>query len=427
MAVGSVRSRVVFILTLACCILCFALASLAHEPITTKVRFNKEVIRTLQRNCLGCHHPGGIAMSLATYDEARPWAKAIKEEVLEKRMPPWHAVKGFGEFRNAPSLTQRDVDVLVNWIEGGAPKGDDKDLPTDPLFSNDWQLGRPDLVLKPQGETGIAADADEYRSFSLRTNLKEDRWLSSVDLQPGNGSVVHCATIYLVKGEAGAHSPERMVQSSYERSGTAQLQVPPVLSTWMPGQKTISFEDGVAQLLPAGSRIDVRIHYRGAGEATSDLSSVGLYFAKDPQPKQIQLLQVTRPEAVIRSSPEPQQLKTSIAIQSDTEAVAIRPIVHPLVVSIQATAYFPDGAEQVLIWTRGSQFDWKPTYHFKQPVALPKGTRVEVIAYLDNSDDNPRNPNNPPRTLAWSEITPEPLCILLVTSNVAAAGSVSTR
>src|SRR4030095_8702015 len=116
----------------------------AHEPVTTKVRFNKEVIRVLQRSCLGCHRPGGIAMSLATYEEARPWAKAIKEELLEKRMPPWHAVKGYGEFRNAPLLTQRDVDMIVNWVEGGAPKADDKDLPPSPLFSNDWQLGKPD-------------------------------------------------------------------------------------------------------------------------------------------------------------------------------------------------------------------------------------------------------------------------------------------
>src|SRR5712692_336417 len=112
---ASPRLRVsVSLLFIAPCLLPFAFAS-AHEPITTKVRFNKELVRILQRNCLSCHHPGGIAMSLATYDEARPWAKAIKEEVLEKRMPPWRAVKGYGDFRNAPSLTQRDVDLIVNW------------------------------------------------------------------------------------------------------------------------------------------------------------------------------------------------------------------------------------------------------------------------------------------------------------------------
>src|SRR5215216_5600155 len=140
----------------------------AHEPITTKVRFNKELIRIFQRSCLGCHRPGGVAMSLATYEEARPWAKAIKEEILEKRMPPWHAVKGYGEFRNAPPITQREIDLIVNWVEGGAPKGEDKDLPEGPLYSTDWPLGKPDLMLKPEATIDIAPDTDEYRTFKLQ-------------------------------------------------------------------------------------------------------------------------------------------------------------------------------------------------------------------------------------------------------------------
>src|SRR5512143_506952 len=125
---GSWRTGVLaFIMLSSVCTLPFVLRSgSAHEPITTKVRFNKEVIRVLQRSCLGCHRPGGIAMSLATYDEARPWAKAIKEELLEKRVPHWHPMKGYGEFRNSPSLTQQDVDLVVNWVEGGAAKGEDK-------------------------------------------------------------------------------------------------------------------------------------------------------------------------------------------------------------------------------------------------------------------------------------------------------------
>src|ERR1044072_7880395 len=126
-------------------VFCLLPLAFAHEPITTKVRFNKAVVRVFERNCLGCHRPGGVAMSLATYEEARPWAKAIKEEMLEKRMPPWHAVKGYGEFRNAPLITQREIDMIVNWVEGGAPKGDDKDLPAQPLYSNDWSPGKHDL------------------------------------------------------------------------------------------------------------------------------------------------------------------------------------------------------------------------------------------------------------------------------------------
>jgi hypothetical protein len=393
----------------------------AHEPITTKVRFNKEVVRVLQRSCLGCHRPGGIAMSLATYDEARPWAKAIKEELLEKRMPLWHAVKGYGDFRNAPSLTQRDVDIIVNWVEGGAPKGDESDLPPGPLFSTDWQLGKPDLTLKPADVSKIAADADEYRTIVLSTNLKEDRWLRAIDLQPGNGSVVHCAEFYTLKSGDSSATPGKNGASS------TNLGASTVLATWVPGQKQVAFEDGFAQLLPAGSGLAVKIHYRGAGEAGSDLSTVGLYFAKAPPRKLLQEIAITKADAIIPVGAKLYPLKASFTIDTDTEAIAIRPRVHPLVVSLQATAYRPDGSQEVLIWTRRYQFGWEPTYYLRNPAALPKGTRVEVIAYFDNSEDNQKNPNDPPKAVRWSDLSDEPLCAILVANDGTSSGTTSTR
>jgi hypothetical protein len=363
-------------------------ATSAHEPITTKVRFNKEVVRILQRSCLGCHRPGGIAMSLATYEEARPWAKAIKEEMLEKRMPPWRAVKGFGEFRNTPPLAQREIDLIVNWIEGGAPKGDDKDLPAGPLYSDDWRLGQPDLVLKPQTETPVVADADETRTLILATNLKEDRWLTAIDLRPGNGAVVHCAKFYLDGGVC--------------------------IGTWMPGQKIVAMPDGIAHSLAAGARITVKIHHHGAGEETKDASEVGLYFAKTPPRKTLQEIAVTNPDAVIPAGAAMHQVTASFTIQDDTEAIAIRPGVNPLLLSLQATAYRPDGSEEVMIWARGYGFDWQPTYVFKRAVALPKGTRIETIAYFDNTDSNRNNPNDPAKAVHWPDLTADPLCTLIL-------------
>lgn len=379
------RASVVFVL-LAIIVLWFR-GGQAHEPITTKVRFNKEVIRILQRSCLGCHKPGGIAMSLATYEEARPWAKAIKEEILEHRMPPWRAVKGYGEFANAPKLTQREIDLMVNWVEGGAPKGDDKDFPAGPIYSNEWPLGKPDLILKPEVASEIAGDADEYRTLTLDANLKEDRWLAAIDLQPGNGAVVHCATLS-VEGKQ--------------------------IESWVPGEKRVLLPDDVAWPLKAGSRIAVKIHYRGAGEATKDQSAVGLYFAKTPPHKQAHEIAINNANAMIPVGAEIQRVKASFTMQDDAEAIAIRPAVNPLLVSLQTTAYRPDGTEEVLIWTRGYQFDWRQTYYLKRAIALPKDTRVEVIAYFDNSEANPNNPNEPPKAARWSELSPDPLCALVV-------------
>jgi hypothetical protein len=376
---------------------CFLPFASAHEPITTKVRFNKEVVRVFERNCLGCHRPGGVAMSLATYEEARPWAKAIKEEILEKRMPPWHAVKGYGEFRNAPLITQREIDLIVNWVEGGAPKGEDKDLPTEPLYSDDWSLGKPDLVLKPEVAYRIAANGDEQRAITLVTNLKEDRWITAIDLRPGNRAIVRSAKFYLSKDEP-------MMSDGKIQTSDPSL----VLGTWMPGQRIVTLLEGAGRLLPAGSRIVVNIHYRSSDEAAEDRSEVGIYFTKTLPRKLVQEVAVANPDTVIPAGAQFHQVKASFTAQNDFEAVAIRPWVNPLIVSFQATAYRPDGSEEVMIWTRGYGFDWQPTYYFKGAVALPKGTRIEIIAYFDNSDGNRNNPNDPPKQVRWAD----PLCSL---------------
>ncbi|HXU36185.1 MAG TPA: cytochrome c [Blastocatellia bacterium] len=406
------------ILLIAFCLFPFVLSSSAHEPITTKVRFNKELVRILQRNCLTCHHPGGIAFSLATYDEARPWAKAIKEEVLEKRMPPWHAVKGYGDFSNGPTLTQRDIDLIVNWVEGGAPKGEDKDLPSDPLFSNDWQLGKPDLILKPETGTTVAADANETRVVTFPTTLKEDRWLTAVDVLPGNPAVVHCATVFVLTSQETQRPRETMTQVQDDApapvSGVSPVvgNRPAILAKWMPGQKPVAFESGTAQLIPAGTGFAMMIHYRGSGEPAKDLSALGLYFSKTPPHKRVSTVTINDIDGIITASTQPQRIVLSSIAQTNSEAIAILPSTHPSITSLQATAYRPDGTQEVLIWVRGHRSDWQPTYYFRKPVLFPKGTRVEVIAYIDGSYENS---NDFPAVPEWSDVR-NLLCTLLTSS-----------
>ena len=405
-----------------CAAAAFTLCVSAHEPITTKVRFNNEVVRVLQRSCLGCHHSGGIAMSLATYEEARPWAKAIKEEILEKRMPPWPAMKGYGEFRNAPVLTQHEIDLIVNWVEGGAPKGADKEMPSGPLVSDDWPLGKPGLTLKVPDKVEVAADADLERTFLIETKLKEDRSIEAVDLRPGNASVVHCATIMAETADNAA----KAIRNKSEKATTNQLfssdQVPgpvvtTVLGTWMPGQKPVPLPESVAQLLPAGARIVVKIHYRGSGESAKDQSTVGLYFTKTRSRRQLREVAISNPDGVIPAGANAHRVGSAFVVQEDADAIAIRPYTHPLLISLQATAYRPDGTQQVLIWTRDSRRNWQPAYYFKRPVSLPKGTRIEVVAHFDNSDENRDNPNDPPKQVRWSELTSQPMCSLLIANS----------
>ncbi len=394
-------------------LLAFPRAGSTHEPITTKVMFNKEVVRILERNCLGCHAPGKIKadIPLTTYEEARPWAKAIKEEVLEKRMMPYQAVKGYGSLQHDYALPQRDVELLVSWIEGGAPRGDLKDYPKEAIEKliggQDWGLGQPDLILQPEGETKIAAEGDdETRCFALPTGLKEDRWVGAVDFQPGNGAVVHSAWIAIER------APQSRVIKAARRINN---NCPPGVENlwqWVPGQSAGRLPNGAAIKLSAGSRIVAKVRYRKNGQAATDRSRIGLYFAKDPINKAVRTVTINAPAIAIPPNAGDHRIRVSYAIAEQTDVVAIRPVLFPFAKSVEATAYRPDGTIEVLVWAKGYRYDWQPTYFFRKPVVLPKGARIEVTAYLDNSDDNRNNPNDPPAQVRFAEA----LCEIALTS-----------
>lgn len=373
-----------------------------HEPITTKVMFNKEVIRILERNCLGCHAPNKIKadIPLTTYDEARPWAKAIKEEVLEKRMMPFQAVKGYGRFQHDYVLTQRDIELLVSWIEGGAPRGDIKDYPKqeiDWLIKGDvWPLGEPDLVLQSE-EVKLAAEGDdETRCVVLPTNLKAERWLTAIDFQPGNGAVVQSASFHLFSAKP---VPPNVRMTACGRIGET-------LGAWVPGQKATRLPEGAGRKLKAGEQIILQLRYRKTGEATTDRSRVALYFAKAPASKSVSNTAIAPTTATVPANAENHMVKASMLVAQSSEAISIRPLLFPFAKSIEAKVIRPDGTIEVLIVARDYRFDWQPSYFFKQPVLLPRGTRIEVTAYVDNSDNNRNQPNDPPVELKLNQ----PLC-----------------
>ncbi len=366
-----------------------------HEPITTKVMFNKEVIRILHRNCLGCHSPAGIKpdISLTTYEEARPWAKAIKEEVLEKRMMPYQAVKGYGSFQHDYTMPQRDQELLISWIEGGAPKGDEKDYPKQAIEQlikgESWPLGRPDLILQPEKETSIEAGGDdETRCFPLPTGLDQDRWVRGFDFQPGTGPVVYGASFLIARAAPARGRTGSKAAGSKKDACGAQNAGLENIGHWVPGQAPQLMPDGIGQLLPARSRVLVKIHYRKNGEPATGRSRLGLYFARDEVSRIARYVKINARRATPATNSDGKRVKASYTITDSADALAIRPLLYPRAKSVEATAHRPDGSVEVLIWARNYRFDWQPAYFFKRPVPLPKGTRIEVVTYLDDPAEN---------------------------------------
>lgn len=345
----------------------------SHDPITTTVTFNKEVVRILQRNCWGCHAPGKIKsdISLTTFEQARPWAKAIKEEILEKRMPPFQAVKGFGDFHNGYLLAKRDVELVVSWVEGGAPRGEEKDYPANTFSGTGWTLGKPDLNLQPDEIINIpAGEGDEIRCIKLPTKLTQQQWLQGLEFIPTNASIIHSAEFFIA-GNCNAKCADG------EKIGE-----------WNPGEAAIKLPADVGFSLPANACITMKIRYRKSAAAAQDHSVLGVYLANDQITKQARQQMLKAPITLIPAGTNRQRVKATLTVRENTEALAIRPLLFPYVKSFEAVVTRPDGTTEVLILAQNYRANWQPSYYFKTPVKLPAGTRIEAIGYLDNSDDN---------------------------------------
>ncbi|MBS1812518.1 MAG: hypothetical protein JST84_30405 [Acidobacteria bacterium] len=368
----------VFSFLLLC--LLFTLPASSHDPITTSVTFNKEVIRILQRNCLGCHAPGKIKndIPLTTYEEARPWAKAIKEEVLEKRMPPYQAMIGYGEFQNPYMLPKRDLELLISWVEGGAPRGDAKELPKELVPAANWSFGTPELNLQPDEMVTIPAGEGLYEAcVKLPTTFKQDQWARAIEFIPGQASSVLGAEFYLQK-QCGGNC------SGGEKIGE-----------WVPGQATTMLPDNTGILLPANGCLTMKIQYRKGEQEIKDHSILGVYRAKDQVTQQAQRVMIKPLPRTVPAGAKLQRVKASYVVQDNAQAVSIRPLLFPLAKSIEATAFYPDGTVEVLIAAKEYRHTWQPSYFYKRPVRLPAKTRIEVTAYFDNSDQNPNLSDDP--------------------------------
>jgi hypothetical protein len=346
----------------------------AHKAITSKYTYNDDVFPILRDRCSRCHVTGGVApMSLTTYDDAFPWAESIRAELVAGHMPPWNADEGFGNLKRAHTLSPKELDVVLTWATGGNPRGAlDQKLP-EVTLKNDWPLGAPDLALKVPAEFTLAADKmDDTQEFTLPSGTSEARWVRAVDLLPGTPSIVRSATIF-VKDAAGgapasAPAPER------------------VLAHWLPGQDPEPIESGIAFRLPAGAQIGVRIHFKKTwqfeGKALSDRSTVGIYYAPVKEATELLTLPIESPAA---TPAQGQSVTFSRTLADDVRAVALSADSVPPNISVQVEAIHPDGSRTPMI-RLNTRADWDRRYWFEKPLALPRGTKIEVKANFEDPD-----------------------------------------
>ena len=346
----------------------------AHKAITSKYTYNDDVFPIVRAKCGSCHVDGGVApMSLMTYEEAFPWAESIRGELVASHMPPWNAVDGYGEFRHEHLLTPKELDTILTWATGGNPRGRlDQKLPPVTL-KNDWTLGKPDLALPLPAPFVVSADKmEDTHEFTIATATTEARWIRAVDLLPGTPSVVRSALIY-VKSPA---------------SSSAEPAPEQVLARWVPGHDPEPMDSGTALRLAAGAEIIARIHYKKTwqfeGKELSDRSTVGIYFSTAKDARELLTLPIASP-ALTAADTSKRVVTFSRTLDEDLQAVAVSPDMVPPNITLQVEAVLPDGTRRPMIRLL-TRADWDRRYWFEQPLTLPRGTKIEVKANLDDPD-----------------------------------------
>jgi len=416
----------------------FAWISAAVLASGSETTFTRDVAPILYRRCAACHHPNDIApMSLLTYQQTRPWAKAIREAVTSRQMPPWHADPKYGTFANDRRLTDSEIATLRAWVDAGAPEGDPTDLPPAPRFTDGWRIGAPDIVIPILHDYVVKASApDAYLYFTVSTNFKEDTWVTAVELKPGNRRVVHHAHVFLheppqpkaAKEEKPQHEPFTVEDGQVHHINPALPVVDDgcaspdggdwpgghpsedgsMLGSYLPGKDPDIFPAGYARLIPAGSQLTFQIHYNAQAIKSDerDRTSVGLMLAKTPPEQRLRRLDVHNFLFRIPPGDPDHRVTACYTFPKDVELMSYTAHMHLRGKDMRFDAVHPDGRRETLFSVPKYDFNWQTEYQLAKPVPIEKGTRMIITAHFDNSPNNRFNPD-PAKAIRWGEPSTE--------------------
>ncbi|MDX1382660.1 MAG: hypothetical protein R3190_03395, partial [Thermoanaerobaculia bacterium] len=329
--------------------------------------------------------PDEIApMSLRTYEEVRPWAKAIGRAVHQRDMPPWDADPGFGPFLNDISLSQHEIDTIERWVAAGAPRGDGSEPSAPaPTRTGTWTMGEPDWVIEFDAYEVSADGPDEFLQIPVDLPAGSDgqTWIKAVEVLPGDPKVVH----HFILWQA-------------DESGRGQESW---VAGWAAGAPPAAFPKGTARLIKPGRKLIGDFHYHPYGEKARDKTRVGVYFAQpEDVVKEYVNLWILNASFKIPAGDANYGAKASYVFPQDAEILSLAPHMHYRGKDMKYTAIYPDGRQQELLKVSDYDFNWQTGYDFLEPVAIPAGTKIEVVAHWDNSADNPHNPD-PTVDVAW--------------------------
>jgi hypothetical protein len=361
------------------------------------VTFSKDVAPILQRSCQKCHRPGSMApMSFLTYEDVRPWARTIKQQVTKREMPPWYIDRTVGvrKFDNDPSLTDAEISTIARWVDGGAVRGNPADMPAPVQFvdTDIWQIGKPDLIVKSKPHVVPATGSDWWGDYIVDTGLTEDRFLKAVETKPAPGAkqVVHHAVTFLI--QEGDDDDPALIGAS----GGAGLGG--LLNEYAVGKNGDVFPEGTGRLVKAGAKIRFNMHYHPNGEEKTDQSEVAMvfypkgyvpkYYLQSAQTGETQDLDIPAGQDNVRSD-------NYTRLNRNARITSFQPHLHNRGKAQCMEAIYPDGRQEMLSCVNNYKFGWHIVYNYSEEVQplLPAGTLLHVTSWHNNTASNRYNPD----------------------------------
>jgi hypothetical protein len=392
----------------------------AQQGAVAVATFSKDVAPILYKQCVSCHRPGEAApMSLLTYEQARPYAKAIANAVAKRTMPPWHADAPAGTFHNERVLSDRERETLTAWAAGGAPHGDPKELPAQPAFSEGWSLGKPDVVLEMLEDYRIPAKGTiQYEWFYIPTNFTEAKWVNSIEVRPGDRSAVHHVLVYYrakpdgkvppiargnQKNQSNAPPDEPGIAERPRRSDLTGMP-PRLIATYAPGTNPQVAPSGTAFRLEPGGIFELQMHYTAAGKPTSDRTKVGITFSKAPSPREVRAQHFMNMTLKLPAGAADVAVTTDLEFLQDATVWGLFPHTHLRGKKWAYSLELPNGEKKSILSVPRYDFNWQTYYMFATPLQVPKGSKIVSTAWYDNSAANKSNPN-PRADVFWGDQT----------------------
>ena len=434
----------------------------AQAPVGTQAArptFAKDVAPIFYKNCTNCHRPGEIApMSLLTFRDARPWAKSIATQVGKGTMPPWHADPAHGEFLNDRRLNETEKATILKWVDAGASEGNPSDLPAQPTYATEWQIGQPDAVFSMQEDYPIPAEGTiSYQYFEVPTTFTEDKWIQAMEVRASNPSVLHHVIVYartpapavppattpappavstttpqprptpvfifsqgtgIPAGQSGGPAlPPDQQKAPGPNDRPAPRRMGPTVGGFAPGQLVRTYQEGTAMRLPAGATLILQSHYTANGKATTDRTRIAVTFAKAKPQTEVRFGSLINGGLHIPAGASDYRVDTEMTIGQDVTMWSMLPHTHVRGKRWIYEATYPDGRTETILSVPKYDFNWQTDYVFKQPLKLPKGTKVHATAWYDNSKNNPSNPD-PTKDVWWGDQTWEEMMFTGMTFSV---------